>query len=198
MVVTHGNAGAAIDRAYYVTALNALGYDVLIVEYPGYGARPGAHSERSLVDDLRATVKTLAAQGRTPTYLWGESLGCGVASAVAADPDLKIAGLVLLAPWDSLPHLAQRLYWFLPAKWLTKDRYDSVANLAHFAKPAAVLIAEEDEIIPNDLSKRLYESLRCPKRLWTFPGAGHNTWPANPSEAWWREVMDFVGQNRPD
>jgi hypothetical protein len=53
-------------------------------------------------------------------------------------------------------------------------------------------MAERDHIIPGRHSKRLYGSLSEPKRLWIFKGAGHNSWPTNPAEDWWREVMEFV------
>ena len=193
VVICHGNAGSALDRLYYVHALNRLGLDVFLAEYPGYGARPGKLGERNFVPDIRQAIRLLQKEGHKPIYVWGESLGCGVTAAVAADKELDIAGLILLSPWDSLPHIAQRQYWFLPAKWLTTDQYDSVANLKDFTKSVAVLKAEEDELVPNDLSMRLYSSLTCPKKLWTFPASGHNTWPAEPGLPWWKEVMDFVG-----
>jgi pimeloyl-ACP methyl ester carboxylesterase len=56
-------------------------------------------------------------------------------------------------------------------------------------------MALADEIIPNAHTRRLYESLPEPKRLWEFEGAGHNSWPSDPSEAWWSEVMSFLAQN---
>jgi uncharacterized protein len=53
-------------------------------------------------------------------------------------------------------------------------------------------MVERDHIIPGRHSQRLFDSLSAPKRLWIFKGAGHNSWPTHPAEAWWREVMDFV------
>lgn len=49
VLVFHGNAGAALHRAYYIEALQRLGYRVLIAEYPGYGARDGSPSEAALI-----------------------------------------------------------------------------------------------------------------------------------------------------
>jgi alpha-beta hydrolase superfamily lysophospholipase len=125
-------------------------------------------------------------------FLLGESLGSGVAAAVAADSSLPVEGVVLITPWDSLPDVAQTLYWHLPIRWLVRDKYDNIRALQAFSKPVAVALAEGDEIIPQKRSLRLYEALAAPKRLWVFKGAGHNSWPAGPNEAWWREVMDFV------
>ncbi|MFO7634077.1 MAG: alpha/beta fold hydrolase [Caldilinea sp.] len=194
VIVWHGNAGAAWQRGYYVDALQPLGYRVLLAEYPGYGGRPGTPSEATLVADAQETLRRAYEEFGAPIYLWGESLGAGVAAAVAAEPAAPVAGLVLLTPWDSLPDLAQRLYPFLPVRWLLRDRYDSVRNLAGVAVPVAVVIAEQDEIIPMAHAQRLYTSLPEPKQRWVLPGAGHNSWPVAPDQPWWRDVLTFVAR----
>jgi pimeloyl-ACP methyl ester carboxylesterase len=115
-----------------------------------------------------------------------------VACAVTTNPDLKIDGIVLLTPWDTLPRTAQSHYWFLPALWLVRDRFDNIRNLKQFNGPVAVLMADKDKVIPNRLTQSLYRNILSPKRMWTFEGAGHNSWPFDPDLPWWIEVMDFV------
>ena len=192
VVVFHGNAGRAADRVPYVRALEKLGYRVILAEFPGYGGRPGELSEASFVADGKRIVRLVAEQAKGPVIVFGESLGCGVVAALAADPNLPIRGLVLITPWDSLAEVAQEQYWFLPSRWMVQDRFDSVANLKNTQSPIAVLLAEHDEVIPTSHGQRLYDSLTAPKKRWVFPGAGHNTWPRGPKEAWWQEVMAFV------
>ncbi|MGI9284445.1 MAG: alpha/beta hydrolase [Pseudomonadales bacterium] len=192
VVVFHGNAGAAWQRGYYVDALQPLGYQVVLAEYPGYAGRSGSPSEKALVIDARETVQQVYEQFGGPLILWGESLGCGIAAALVADSSVPLNAVVMLTPWDNLPRMAQSAYWFLPARWFVRDKYDNTANLRNFEGPVAVLIAEQDQIIPNAHSKLLYESLAGPKKLWVFPNAGHNTWPTTFYAGWWREVMAFV------
>ena len=196
VVVFHGNAGAAVHRFYYTRALERLGYRVVVAEYPGYGARPGRPGEKAFVAAARALVQAVYAQFGDPIFLWGESLGSGVATAVAAQSPVPIEGVILLTPWNSLPQLAQKLYWYLPARWLVRERYDNIANLSGYQGPVAVVMAGNDEIVPPILSEALYEELSNPKEKWVFAGAGHNTWPAGPQEAWWREVMAFVAREQ--
>ena len=193
IVVFHGNAGSAYDRLYYVRALEPLGYRVLLAEYPRYGARPGSLGEQSLVADAIATARATREEFPGPFYVWGESLGCAVATGVAAEESLAVDGLVLITPWKNLPDLAQSIYWFLPAKWLVKDKYDNASNLNKFKSPVALLMADRDEIIPNRQTLALYELIRAPKRLWVFKNAGHNSWPISPQENWWYEVTSFTG-----
>lgn len=194
IIVFHGNGGSALNRLHYLVALERLGFKVILAEYPGYGARDGHPSERALVADARATVQDAQRDFSGPIYLWGESLGSGVATALAADSTLPVEGLVLITPFTSLTDVAQSVYWFLPVRWLLRDRYDNVANLSGSGKPTAILAAGEDEIIPQAQAQELYDTLVARKRLWVFEGAGHNTWTVAPQEEWWQEVADFLVQ----
>ncbi len=189
VVVFHGNAGSARDRGYYTLPLEARGYRVVLAEYPGYGGRAGAPSEETFIEDGRDTARLALAEFGGPLWLWGESLGAAVAAGVAADRTLPVAGVALITPWDRLTDLAQSLYWYLPARWLLRDRYDTIAALRQYDGAVAVLVAEQDEIIPARHSQRLYEALPGLKKRWLFAGAGHNTWPGEPRAAWWDEVL---------
>ncbi len=192
VIAFHGNAGAAWHRYFVSQALTPLGYRVILAEYPGYGGRPGKMNEESFVTDARAIIQAVQNEFGGPVFLFGESMGCGVAAAAANDPTMAVAGLILVTPWDTLPNLAQTHYWYLPARWLVKDRYDSIQNLREFDRPVAVAMAENDNIIPNKHTLSLFEALTAPKRLWRFVNAGHNSWPTGPNEKWWGEVMEFI------
>lgn len=192
ILLFHGNAGTALDRFFYAKELSHLGYRLILFEYPGYGARAGELGEASFVSAAADAARAALEQFGGPLVLFGESLGCGVASAVAGSGNIPVAGVVLITPWDTLPDMAQTVYWYFPAKWLTKDKYDNVRNLNQFSGPVAVALAEHDEIIPPERGRRLYELLSGRKKLWLLPGAGHNTWPAAVDPSWWKEVLDFV------
>lgn len=197
IILFHGNAGSAQDRAFYLPALRRHGYRVLLAEYPGYGGRPGAPDETVLVADGVATVAQVRAQFGDPVLLWGESLGAGVAAAVAGHPDSVSAGLVLLTPWDSLRDVAQHHYWYLPVRWFLRDHYDSIGNLAAYRAPIALLVAGRDEVIPPRHGQRLFSVLQERTRrvrLWTFPASGHSDWPDDPQASWWQEVLQFLEQ----
>ncbi len=198
IIVFHGNAGSAIDRSYYVHALGRLGYRMIVAEYPGYGSRPGKPGENQFTADAVKTIRLAAKEFGHPLFLLGESLGCGVVCAAVAQIDISIDAVGLITPWDSLLNLARHKYWFLPVRWMLKDTYDNVANLADYRGPVAIIIAEQDEIIPPRLANHLYETLRGPKRLWTFPNAGHNSWPSGPQEPWWDEMMRFLNSTPND
>lgn len=193
ILVFHGNAGAAVDRVYYLTPLLRAGYRVFLAEYPGYGGRAGSPSETSIVSDAIDLTGKVQETYPGPVYLWGESLGAAVAASVAAETD-TIEGLVLITPWDALENVAARHYWYLPVRWLLQDRYDTVKQLQAFRRPVAVLVAEQDEIIPPAFAMALYDQIAAPKQLWQFAGAGHNSWPIHADARWWQEVLLFFNQ----
>jgi pimeloyl-ACP methyl ester carboxylesterase len=56
----------------------------------------------------------------------------------------------------------------------------------------AVAVAEQDEVIPPERSRRLFDLLSGRKKLWVLSGAGHNDWPGAVDPPWWSEVMRFV------
>lgn len=192
VIVFHGNAGWAGDRKHYFEALEPRGFRVLLAEYPGYAGRPGRLGEKSLVGDAVETLRSAHEAFGAPLYVWGESLGSGVAAAVAARVPERIAGVVLLTPWSRLSDLAAHYYPWLPTRLFLRDRYDSIAALESFDGPVAVLLCEEDSIVPRRFGEKLYEHLSEPRGKWVFPGADHNEWPARPTLPWWDEVMEFL------
>lgn len=191
-IVFHGNAGHAGHRAYYATALTRMGLRVILAEYPGYGPRDGTPREASLVADARRTITAAHRLYRAPLLIIGESLGAGVAAAAGAHERDKLAGLLLITPWDSLEHVAAHHYPWLPVKWLLRDRYDSAAHLASFGRPVVVAVAERDSIVPARFGEALYDALADPKRLTVMTSAEHNDWIGVIDDTWWRDAIGFL------
>lgn len=192
VVVFHGNAGHAGHREFYAQMLAPLGFRVVLAEYPGYGPRGGTVGEASLVDDAAQTITLAHARYGGPVLVIGESLGAGVAAAATRQVQGLVAGLMLVTPWDRLESVASHHYAWLPVRWLLRDRYDSVANLAGFERPVVVAVAEHDSIVPARYGIALHGSLHAPKQLRTLRGAEHNDWIDRVDAAWWREVVGFL------
>jgi len=196
IVVFHGNGGWCVDRIPYVDAFTRRGFRVFLYEYPGYGGRPGRPSERTIVPDARALVHSLAQAGYGPIYVWGESLGAGVAAAVCADETLPVHGLVLLTPWDNIANVGLSFYPYIPVRWLLRDKYDSIANLDHFAHPICVIRSDHDEVIPPPLSLNLFAHLTGPKKMIVQQDSGHNDWPNSPELGWWDDALNFIAPKK--
>jgi pimeloyl-ACP methyl ester carboxylesterase len=192
IIVFHGNAGTAADRDYYVNDLPALGYRVILAEYPGYGARKGKLGEASFVNDAKETVKLAREQFGKPVYLLGESLGCAVAASLVKQTPDQISGLILITPWNTLLAVAKEKFPWLPVSLFLHDKYDSNQNLKSFQGTIAVIGAERDDIVPIHHAQALYESLPGKKKMWTIKGAGHNDWVDLVDRSKWKEITEFV------
>lgn len=196
VVIFHGNAGEAAHRRYYLDTLAATRSRIILAEYPGYGQRPGSPSEKLLVSDARQTLALATdAFPDVPLLLIGESLGAAVvSSAIAGDKPVKIHGIVLITPWDSLTSLAETHYRFLPVRWLLLDRYDSMQNLQTFNEPKAIVLAGKDQIVPVKHGGRLFENIPAVKAKFTLEQAEHNNWLDHVDDKWWQDILDFLNQ----
>jgi pimeloyl-ACP methyl ester carboxylesterase len=194
ILITHGNAGYAMHRADYAPLLRAAAPDravsVYVLEYPGYGARPGNPSQDAF---LAAAAEALAEiPADIPVILLGESIGTGVASATAsAHPD-RVAGLLLLTPFDSLANVAQHHYPLLPVRWIMRDQYPSQEWLKDYRGPIAIILAEDDTIVPAKFGQKLHDTYAGPKKLITAERADHNDLLHTLPPSAWQEALDFL------
>jgi pimeloyl-ACP methyl ester carboxylesterase len=194
VLITHGNAGYALHRADYVTILRNAAPDralsIYVLEYPGYGARSGRPSQ---ADFLAAANEALAQiPASLPVILLGESIGTGVATATAsAHPDL-IAGLLLLTPFDSLANVAQHHYPLLPVRWILRDQYPAEEWLKNYHGPVAIVLAEDDTIVPAKFGQKLHHTYHGPKKLIIAGDADHNDLLHTLPPPAWKEAITFL------
>jgi fermentation-respiration switch protein FrsA (DUF1100 family) len=173
VLVCNGNGGDRSMRAALAVALNRMGLSVLLFDYRGYGGNPGRPSEQGMAADARAAEAWLAAQpGVDRIVYFGESLGAAVAIGLAQQR--PPAALVLRSPFTSLADVAAVHYPWLPARRLLLDRYPSIEGIASVHVPVLVIAGDRDDIVPESLSRRLYDAAGEPKRYVVVPGAGHN------------------------
>jgi pimeloyl-ACP methyl ester carboxylesterase len=171
---------------------NAPGASWLVVSYRGYGLSGGSPGEAALVSDaLQWFDYAMTLPGADPkrTFAFGRSLGSGVAVALAAERPL--AGLVLVAPYDSLAAVAKRYYWYLPVDLLLKHRFDSIARAPSLQQPLLCLVAEHDSVIPPAHADMLYAAWGGAKQKVVLASAGHNNTDDDPQ--FWPAIRKFLG-----
>ena len=191
-VVFNGNAGNRSDRVALARRLSAAGISTLLFDYRGYGGNPGRPTEDGLRRDGLAAATFVAGRTDRPLVYFGESLGCGVAVAVAADR--PPAALVLRSPFTSLVDVGRAHYPFLPVGWLLNDRYPTVDAIRAGTSPLLVVASTDDEIVPYRLSEKVFAAAAGEKRLVTYEGVGHNDPELNSGPGLVAEVVAFVRQ----
>jgi fermentation-respiration switch protein FrsA (DUF1100 family) len=169
----HGNAGQLANRAQRFDRLTEDGTGLLALSYRGYGGSTGSPSENALVSDARLAYERLRSSGIAPEriVLIGESLGTGVAVALAAE--VKIAALVLEAPFSSTVDVAADIYWMFPVRLLMKDQFRSDLRISGVKAPLLVIHGTADRVIPLRFGERIYAMAHEPKTFVRAENAGH-------------------------
>jgi fermentation-respiration switch protein FrsA (DUF1100 family) len=189
----HGNAGGLADRAPRVQRFMGEGWGVYMLAYRGYAGSSGSPSETANVSDARLAYGELVEEGVDPAsiIIYGESLGTGVAVRLATER--PAAGLILDAPYTSIVEIAARAYFYLPVRYMLTDRYETRKYIAQVHMPLLILHGERDAVIPVANGRELLQLANEPKRLATFPNAGHSDIYVNGNPAL-DAVRDWIGQ----
>ena len=194
VLILYGNGSCAVNCAHYADDIqNVAALDVFILEYPGYGDRSGSPNQKSLTRAADGGLEMLPPN--KPIYLVGESLGSGVAAHLAgARPD-KIAGAILLSPFDSLTDVAQYHMPVFPVHLILMDRFPSGEDLRRYHGPVGMTVDGRDQVVPEKFGLRLFDSYHGPKWIWEFPQGGHIEIREPPAK-FWKEVVEFWRTNR--
>lgn len=198
IVYFQGNGGNIAGRGFKARPYLDAGFGVLLAGYRGYGENPGSPSESGLYADGRAHLEFLKNQG-IPPGLWvmyGESLGSGIAVHMAYEgaTNVPMGAVVLEAPFASLADTAQAHYPFVPARYLVKDRFDSITKIGKIKSPVFIVNGDRDGVISPGEGKRLFEAAIEPKEGYWIPGAGHNNlYDFGASKA----VIEFIQRTLP-
>lgn len=169
----HGNGGALVDRVPRFRALAASGYGLLAISYRGYGGSTGSPSQKGLMEDGETAYLEARARGNDGDHivLMGESLGTGVAIALAATHEA--AALVLDSPYSSAVEVAAAHYPIFPVNSLMFDRFRSDLVIGDVHIPVLVLHGDEDDVIPINLARRLFDLANEPKTFMLVSGGKH-------------------------
>ena len=164
----HGARVNLSGSAYRLRAFRNGGFNVLAIDYRGFGkSSPALPSEQSVYEDGEAAWRWLEARVPDPRrrILYGHSLGAAVAAEVALRGG-NAAALVLESSFTSIAELAA------PGLPITQ-RLDVLEKLGRLELPVLIVHGAQDEVVPPEMARRLYEAARGPKRLLLVQGAGH-------------------------
>lgn len=174
IVYFHGNAGHLGERVDKTAPYLDAGYGLLLVTYRYNAKAGGKPTEEGLLLDGKAAIEfALAQTGATQDrlVLYGESLGSGVAVQLANRYD--VGAVVLEAPYSSVAEVAQGHYWYVPARWLVLDQFNSMAWIDKIGAPLLIVHGDHDTVIPMRYGRRLFDAALEPKEFAHFPGGAH-------------------------
>ncbi|MGA9894719.1 MAG: alpha/beta hydrolase [Xanthobacteraceae bacterium] len=172
IIYFHGNGGSLPGRVDRFRRLIKDGIGLVGVEYRGYGGSGGTPTEQGLIADAQAAYAFATA--RYPVsqiVVWGESLGSGVAVALAAEK--PVVRVILEAPFTSTEAVGARHYWYLPVRLLMKDQFRSDERIGKVTAPLMIMHGVLDRTVPYAMGEQIFELANRPKHIVRFLDGGH-------------------------
>jgi len=167
------------------------GYAILLVNYRGYGLSGGKSSEKRIFADAELIHDDVTAKyNPEKVILYGRSLGSGVAAYLSSVR--KVAGMILVSPYDSMVNMAREQFPIFPVGIMLKHRFDSVRYLENYKGPLCIIYGGRDNIIPNRRTEALIKNITGQKDVVLIKGAGHNDIAG--SGLYGRTVQKFIGK----
>ena len=177
----HGNAGNIGHRVENLVLMREqLRVSVFLFDYRGYGNSEGAPSEQGLYLDAEAALEytktRTGLEADEGIVYFGRSLGAAVAVELATRYPPR--ALVLESPFTSIQGMAQKVYpvvsKVVPLGLVVQSRFDALAKIGQVRTPVMVLHGDQDDIIPIEMGRELFEAANEPKAFYAIKGASHN------------------------
>jgi fermentation-respiration switch protein FrsA (DUF1100 family) len=188
----HGNGG---NLGYWVGAVGTIhqaGLNVLIFDYRGYGQSEGSPSEEGTYADAEAAWRYLVEERRVPPaeiIIHGRSLGGAVAAWLARKHPPR--ALILESSFTSVPDRAAKMLPFVPVRLILRYEYNTLEYLKGVHCPILIIHSRQDNLIPFEHGRRLFEVAEEPKTFLEIHGS-HNDGAAESQELYERGLEAFL------
>jgi len=189
----HGNSGNISHRLDTINLWNELGFNILVFDYRGYGQSQGQPSEEGTYRDARTAWDWLVRDKHVRPdriIIHGRSLGGAIAANLAVQ--VEPAGLIVESTFTSYEDMGKEFYPYLPVHWFASFKYRTIDAVRRAACPVLIVHSRNDELVPFEFGRRLFEAADEPKQFVQIDGR-HNDGFLFSAETYRRALLDWVG-----
>ena len=186
-----GNSKSIKGWGKFAVDFTRHGYNVLMVDYRGFGKSTGRRSQKAIKRDLQEVynkIKELTTEDRI--ILYGRSLGSGFAAKLASMNQPKM--LILDAPYYSLTKVTARYAPFMPLSLLIKYPLPTYKWLKYVQCPIHIIHGTNDKLIPFKSSIKLSKVNAELTKLHIVIGGGHKN--LNNFESYHKMIHDILNK----
>ena len=198
----HGNGSNVGANVEHANRFHRLGLSVFAIDYRGYGKSQGDFpSESQVYEDAQLAWDYLVKQrGVNPNqiYIYGHSLGGAIAIDLAVRHP-EAAGLIVEGSFTStraMVDFQKGLFWLFPIDWLLTQRFDSLSKVDRLQMPVLFIHGTADNVVPVEMSKKLFDAAPEPKQLYIVPNGGHNNVAQIGGAEYLQIVSQFLGSSK--
>lgn len=173
----HGNSRSIKGWAKYARDFYRYDYDVVLVDYRGFGKSTGKRNEKEMLGDMQFVYERLA-EKYTEQHLivYGRSLGSGFATKIASENDPRY--LILDSPFYNFTRVVERFLPVLPVRFVLRyhlrtDKWIQKVNCHTY-----IIHGTKDRLIPIRNSEALQKLNPGKVTLIRIHGGGHNNLPS--------------------
>ncbi len=169
----HGNRKNISWYAKYPPFFTRHGYEVWMIDYPGYGKSTGKFSEENLYNWADYLYKFANSKFSPDSIIiYGKSMGTGIASQLASKQPSK--RLILETPYYDYPSILKTFLPFYPIEWIIKYKIPTYRYLMHTHVPVSIFQGTNDRIVTYNNAKKLKTVLKKDDEFITIKGGSHN------------------------
>jgi uncharacterized protein len=191
----HGTRWNLTGNAFRIARLHKMGFNVLAVDYRGFGQSSGElPSEQWTYED--AAIAWAYLKMREPNmakrYIYGHSLGGAIAIDLVSKTN-DAAGLIVESTFTSIRDMVPTWARILPVGLILTQEFDSTTKIADVRIPILFVHGKQDSYVPAWMTEQLHDAARAPKRLWLVEGASHSNTMWRSFDAYSQTMLDFRG-----
>jgi alpha-beta hydrolase superfamily lysophospholipase len=169
----HGNKKNIGWYAKYAPNFTKNGYEVWMIDYPGFGKSTGKLTEQRLYDYALQLYKLARTKyGKDSIIIYGKSMGTGVAAQLASIRDCK--RLILETPYSSMRGLVQTYFFMYPIKNMLHYNLPTYEYLQKVIDPVTIFHGTDDRLITYRNAAKLKPFLKPGDEFVTIKGGAHN------------------------
>ncbi len=196
VLVCHGNSHnlSQLEEPEFYSYLRALGVNILVFDYRGFGESGGEADETGSYADTRAAYDLITTRYGVPAskvIVYGHSLGTGMAVQLASTVDA--GALILQAPYTSVPDLGATFYPYLPVRQMATYEFPSLQRMAQVREPLLVLHSPADSTIPVAMGESIHRAAASTIKRFIHVEGGHNLAFRVDSALFFRAFREMVG-----
>ncbi|HUR11483.1 MAG TPA: alpha/beta fold hydrolase [Flavitalea sp.] len=175
----HGNSRSIKGWAKYAKDFYRYDYDVLLVDYRGFGKSTGKRNEKDMLQDMQFIYTSLLKDyGEQHLIVYGRSMGSGFAAKIASDN--KPRYLILDAPYYNFRKVVERFIPVLPVRWVLRYHLRTDKWIRRVNCHTYILHGTKDWLIPIRHSEKLRSLSPHKITLIRIEGGRHNNLPTFP------------------
>ncbi|RYZ25919.1 MAG: alpha/beta hydrolase [Chitinophagaceae bacterium] len=210
VLLFHGYGGeksSMLDKADEFLKMN---FNVLLVDFMGAGGSEGTQTTIGFkeAEEVKDCFEYLQKKGEKNIHLFGTSMGAVAIMNAIADYNIQPKSIMIECPFGSMyktvcarfdlvkvptfPLAGMLMFWGGMQNGFWAFSHNPISYAKAISCPTLLLYGEKDNRVSREEIDAIFTNLKGPKKLVTYPLAGHENYLNKYKEKWVANVKNFL------